>query len=100
MNDKYLASTKANTLRLSAANGLNKLEWYIDASFVVHPDFRSHTGAMMKFQGGLGSPIQISAKQKLNTDCSTMTELVMVHQGLPKVLWVPLFLGEQGYSVN
>ena len=97
---KYLASTIDDTLRLSAANGLNKLEWYIDASFAVHPDFKSHTGATMKFQGGLGSPIQISTKQKLNTDSSTTAELVAVHQGLPKVLWVPLFLEEQGYSVE
>ena len=54
----------------------------------------------MKFKGGLGSPIQMSIKQKLNTDCSTMVELVSVYQGLPMVLWVPLFLETQGYLID
>ena len=87
-------------MKLSAGNGINKLEWYIGASFTVHPDFKSHTGATMKFQGGIGSVIQMSVKQKLNTDSSTTAELVAVHQGLPMVLWVPLFLEAQGYSVD
>ena len=65
---KYLMSTRGDTLKLSAGNSINKLEWYIDVSFVVHPDFKSHTGATMKFQGDIGSPIQMSIKQKLNTD--------------------------------
>ena len=42
----------------------------------------------------------MSVKQKLNTDSSTTAELVAVHQGLPMVLWVPLFLEAQGYSVD
>ena len=54
----------------------------------------------MRFQGGLGSPIQMSLKQKLNTDSSTTAELVVVHQALPMVLWVPLFLEEQGYKIE
>ena len=54
----------------------------------------------MRFQGGLGSPIQISAKQKLNTDSSTAAELVAVHQALPEVLWAPLFLEEQGHKIE
>ena len=33
-------------------------------------------------------------------DSSTIAELVAVHQFLPKVLWTPLFLFEQGYDVN
>ena len=97
---KYLSSTRKDTLKLSAGDGINKLEWFIDASFAVHPDFRSHTGATFRFGGGLGSPIQMSIKQKLNTDSSTTSELVAVHQGLPKVLWVKLFLEAQGYLID
>ena len=76
---KHLASTENDTLKLSTDEGLNKLEWHIDASFVVHPDFRSHAGAVMMFQGGKGSPIQMSVKQKLNTDSSTAAELAATH---------------------
>ena len=97
---RYLMSTINYRLKLSIGNGINKLEWHIDASFAVHPDFKSHTGATMRFQGGLGSPIQMSCKQKLNTDSSTTAELVAVHQALPMVLWVPLFLEEQGYKIE
>ena len=97
---KCLSSTKNDTLKLSAGTGMNRLEWHIDASFAVHPDFRSHTGVAMKFGGGHGSPVQTSVKQKLNTDSSTTAELVAVHQALPKVLWVPLFLEEQGYKID
>ena len=54
----------------------------------------------MRFQGGKGSPIQMSIEQKLNADSSTVAELVAVHQGLPMVLWAPLFLKEQGCKVK
>jgi hypothetical protein len=54
----------------------------------------------MRFGGVLGSPIQQSMMQKLNTDSSTTLELVGVHQALPIVLWVKLFLEAQGYSID
>ena len=71
---------------------MKTLEWFVDASFALHPNFRSPIGATMKFQGGIKSPIQMSVKQKLNTDSSTTGERGAVHQELLKVLWVPLFL--------
>ncbi len=48
----------------------------MDASFAVHPNMRSHTGGGLTM--GRGSPIVSSTKQKLNTQCSTETELVGV----------------------
>ena len=97
---KYLSSTKNDVMTLSAENGISTIEWHIDASFAVHPDFRSHTGATMRFAGGKGCPIQNSAKQKLNTNSSTTSELVAVDQALPLVLWVPLFLEAQGHKIK
>jgi hypothetical protein len=97
---KYLTSTRKDTLKLSIKDGINKLEWFIDASFAVHPDFRSHTGMTMRVGGGIGSPIQQSLKQKLNTDSSATSELVGVHQTLLVVLWVKLFLEAQGYLIE
>ena len=62
---KYFDSSKVMTLTMSAENGINCIAWYIDASFGVHPDYKSHTGAIMKSKGGKGSIITMSRKQKL-----------------------------------
>ena len=97
---KFLSCTVEEVLTLSAKNGLNTVEWYIDASFAVHPDFKSHTGALMAFGGGKGCPINNSAKQKLNTGSNTMSELVAVDHVLPLVMWVPLLLKAQCHSIN
>ena len=70
------------------------------SAFGVHPDFKSYVGANVFFKGRKGSPINISAKQKLNTESSTIEELVGVDCILPLVLWVPLFLKEQGHEVK
>ena len=87
---KYLSSTVNEVLLLSAEKGISTIEWHIDASFAVHPDFRSHTGALMRFTGRSGYPISNSNKQKLNMNSSTTSELVAVDQTL-MALWVPIF---------
>jgi hypothetical protein len=58
---KYLNGTKGENLTLSADN-LQVVKWYADASFVVHPDFKRHTGAMMTL--GKGAMQSIARKQK------------------------------------
>ena len=97
---QWLHKTKDDTMTFRARKGLNTFEWYIDASFAVHPDFQSHTGGSRRFAGWTGCPINGSGKQKLNMDSSTTAELVAVHQLLPLVMWVPLFLAEQGYPTE
>ena len=42
---KYLSGTKKKYLTLSA-DYLKVNKWYVGASFEVHPDFKSHTGAI------------------------------------------------------
>ena len=37
----YLNYTVEDKLVVSAENGINTIEWHIDASFMVHPDFKS-----------------------------------------------------------
>ena len=56
------------------ADDSGTLTWNIDASFAVHQDYKSHTGACLTL--GIGSVLSISAKQKINTKSSTETELV------------------------
>ena len=74
------------------------ISWWIDASFAVHHNMRSHTGATMTM--GKGCPISISTKQKINTRSSTEAEVVGVNDALYMVLWVRHFLEMQGYTVK
>jgi hypothetical protein len=48
---KYCNGTRKDKLILSA-DSLHVIKWYVDASFAVHPDFKSHTGGVMTFGGG------------------------------------------------
>ena len=59
---EYLNETSKLCLKLKADN-LQVVKWYVDASFAVHPDYRSHTGAVMTL--GEGSIIAMSKKAKV-----------------------------------
>ena len=41
---KYCNATRKDILWLSVDN-IHGIKWHVDASFAVHPDFKSHTGA-------------------------------------------------------
>jgi len=94
---RYLNGTRNKVLTLSVEN-LRVLKWYVDASFGVHLDFKSHTGGVLAW--GRGAAISMSRKQKLNTESSTNAELVGAHDMSTMVLWTKLFLEEQGYPVE
>jgi hypothetical protein len=81
-----------------AADDLRVVKWHVDASFAVHPDFKSHTGGVMTF--GEGAIQSISRKQKLNTRSSTEAELVGADDVSTMILWTKLFLEDQGYQVE
>jgi hypothetical protein len=70
---------------------------YVDASFVVHPNMRRHTGGGMTM--GRGFPILVLTKQKSNTKSSTESELVSVDNMMPIILWTCYFLLSLGYGV-
>ena len=80
---KYLNGTRSERITLSA-DSLHVIKWYVDASFAVHPDFKSHTGATMTM--GRGAVQSISRKQKLNTRSSTEAELVAVDDASVMIL--------------
>jgi hypothetical protein len=65
---KYLNGTRDKYLTLSADN-LRVVKWYVDTSFAVHPDFKSHTGAVMML--GRGVIQSIARKQRMNLGSST-----------------------------
>ena len=91
MNDPHLPHT------LEADNAM-VVKWWIDASFAVHPDMKSHTGATMLI--GKGSVSSTLIKQKLNTTSSTEAGLVAVADVMPMALWTQYSLDAQGYNVT
>jgi hypothetical protein len=94
---KFLRKTQDLWLTLEVGDKLC-IRWWIDASFGVHPNKRSHTGATMSL--GKGSPISSSTKQKLNTRSSTEAELVGVDNSMALVVWTRNFLQAQGLKVT
>ena len=93
----YLRRTKNMPLTLEASS-MGTISWWVDASFGVHPNMRSHPGATMSL--GKGSPINLSTKQKINTRSSTEAELVGVNDAMGLILWTRKFIEAQGYTVN
>ena len=72
---RYLYGKKESYLTLSD-DDLKVIKWYVDASFAVHLDFKSHTGTIMTMVQRAMQ--KVSGKQKLNTRRSTDAELVAV----------------------
>jgi Reverse transcriptase (RNA-dependent DNA polymerase) len=71
---------------------------YVDASFAVHNDMKSHTGSVISL--GRGAVNVSSKKQQLMTKSSTESELVGLSDQLPQVIWTRNFLLAQGYTVG
>jgi Reverse transcriptase (RNA-dependent DNA polymerase) len=80
------------------ADNMTRLRTWVDASYAVHPDMKSHTGGVMSL--GTGGIVCKSTKQKLNTKSSTEAELVGASDYLPNTLWVKLFLEAQGHKID
>ena len=93
----FLKRTADDVMRLES-DRTNVVKWFLDASFAVHHDMRSHTGAAMTL--GKGAVQNVSTKQKVNTRSSAEAELVSVDDIISKVLWTKLFLEAQGYAVK
>jgi hypothetical protein len=94
---KYLRLTISIPLVLGC-NGTGELRWSVDASFAVHKDVRSHTGAVLTL--GQGALMSMSLKQKIITKSSTEAELVGVDDAMNFVEWIQLFVEEQIKSIN
>ena len=94
---RYLRANKHLPLTLRADDA-RIMKWWIDASFAVHPDMKSHTGGNGSL--GKGSFYTASTRQKLNTKSSTEAELVGVDDLMPMILWSRYFLLAQGYKMG
>ena len=80
------------------ASCLDEIYRWIDVSFAVHPNVRSHTGGTMSF--GTDIVHVKSSKQKLNMCSSTEAELVGVSDYLPYHIWMEFFMKSQGYDLK
>ena len=75
-------------------------QWYIDAAFGVHPDFKSHSGGVLRSSNSGGAIISDSTKQKLNSRSSTEAELIAGDDFMHRILHTQRFLQQQGLKVE
>ena len=94
---KYLNATRDLGLRLEVGDKISVLG-YIDASYGVHRDGKSHTGAAITLGGGV--VYAKSAKQKIVTKSSTEAEIVGLSDSSSQVIWSRDFLIGQGYQLD
>jgi hypothetical protein len=95
---QYLRGSIDLVLTLEAGD-VQVVKLWVDASYGVHADMKSHTGATMSM--GKGSVYLASKAQRLNMKSSTEAELVGVDDVMAQVLWTRYFLVEaQGYEVR
>ena len=64
-------------------------KWWVDSSYAVHPDMRSHSGIYMTLE--IGMAYTTSSKQQLNTESSTEAELVAIDDSMGQILWTRHF---------
>ena len=93
----FLNKTRKDVDTLEAGN-TQKADWYIDAAFTVHNDFKIHTGA--GFNIGKWIVTSIYTKQKVNTRSLTASELVGVDNVISKVIWTKLFTKAQDFIIE
>jgi hypothetical protein len=94
---EYLNGSLEEFLTLGADDLCKMLTW-VDASYAVHVDMKSHTGGAISF--GRGAVMSKSSKQKLNVKSSTEAELVGASDYLPYSIWAKKFLEAQGYRLQ
>jgi KUP system potassium uptake protein len=94
---EYLNGT-LDELLILGADDLTVMETWVDASYAVHDDMKSHTGGVVSF--GRRAVMSKSSKQKLNVKSSTEAELVGASDYLPFAIWASKFLEYQGYCLK
>jgi hypothetical protein len=93
----YLHGTPDEFLILGADN-ITIMKTWVDASYAVQKDMKSHTGGAVSFSRG--AVMCKSAKQKLNAKSSTEVELVGASDYLSYPIWGKKFLAGQGYVLK
>ena len=95
---QYLRGTIDLVLTLGGDDMITKMKSWVDVSYGVHDDCKSHTGGAISF--GWGVLLTKCQKQKLNTKSSTEGEIVGLSDFLPNMIWATMFLQEQGFILK
>ena len=66
------------------------INWWVDASFAMHNNFRGYTGGIMS--PGAGSITSSSWKQNINRQISTEKKIIVVNDIMGPVLWTLYFV--------
>jgi hypothetical protein len=93
----FLKTTRYDVATLEADDS-QSLNWYVDAAFAVHGDFKSHTGMTMTL--GKGCATSHCGKQKVNTRSSTESEMVGIDDVVTKIIWTKLMIEAQGFKIK
>ena len=94
---KYLNGTKEFGIALEVDNYI-EVKGYIDASYGIHPDRKSHNGMTITLGKG---PIEVkSSKQRIVSKSSTEAELIALSDCSSQVIWCRNFLIQQGYNLK
>ena len=81
----FLVPDKSIIFRATDPDYDHRITAYVDASFAIHPDMKSHTGCVIQL--GTNTVFCKSSKQKLNSKSSTEAELIAVSDSLPNIIW-------------
>ena len=93
---KYLNGDRYRGIVIEPGDTL-ELKGYIDASYGVHSDFKSHTGCVIALGAG---PVYVkSSKQKIVTKSSAEAELVGLSDECSQIIGCRSFLLAQGYDL-
>ena len=76
--------------RIIDANVLDILQTWVDTSYAIHQDMTGYTGGVMSM--GRGIIHSTCSNQKLNTKCSTKTEVEGASDYIPRKVWAKCFL--------
>lgn len=95
---QYLNGTRALGICIQPDSGAINPQAYVDASYGVHADGKSHSGCVITL--GKGPVFVKSGKQKINTKSSTEAELVGLSDQVSQVIWSRDFLTGQGYKLG
>jgi hypothetical protein len=93
----YLAGTVNMPLILEPTSD-QSLRLSVDASYGVHKDFKSHSGAIVKLCGG--TILAKSNRQHNLAKSSTEAEIYGLSDNLSEAIWCKLYLEEQGDSIG
>ena len=98
---KYLEATQEEGLILKAGEPGRELvlKCYVDASYLTHPDSKSHQGYCMSF-GDIGTFYSKSSKQQLVSTSSTQSEIRALQSLVVDIIFIVELCKELGRDIK